>query len=180
MQHLWCERSLSPLLAVRAWKQKIFNLTTLFIIMTTYSAITDDEVVKLMIFCFDNFVIIGGPVSFCNEDLQCHLSMTIKKSCQIVNLSFKWDWGHPLSIERSYQYRNSHCACKKINAIGFCTLIVVPHWGRVTHICISKLTITGSDNGLSSIRQQAIIKTNASLLLIGTLGTNFSEIPIEI
>ena len=31
------------------------------------------------------------------------------------------------------------------------------HWGRVTHICISKLTIIGSDNGLSPGRRQAII-----------------------
>ena len=27
--------------------------------------------------------------------------------------------------------------------------IFIIHWGRVTHICISKLTIIGSDNGLS-------------------------------
>ena len=54
------------------------------------------------------------------------------------------------------------------------------HWGRVTHICISKQTIIGSDNGLSPVRRQAIIWTNAGLLLIGTLGTNFSEIVIKI
>ena len=54
------------------------------------------------------------------------------------------------------------------------------HWGRVTHICVSKLTIIGSDNGLSPDRRQAIIWTNAGLLLIGPLGTNFSEILIEI
>ena len=50
------------------------------------------------------------------------------------------------------------------------------HWGRVTHICVSKLTIIGSDNGLSPGRRQAIIWTNAGILLIRTLGTNFSEI----
>ena len=33
------------------------------------------------------------------------------------------------------------------------------HWGRVTHICVSKLTINGSDNGLSPGRCQAIIWT---------------------
>ena len=33
----------------------------------------------------------------------------------------------------------------------------------------------GSDNDLWSIQRQAIIKTNAGLLLIGNLGTNFSE-----
>ena len=30
------------------------------------------------------------------------------------------------------------------------------HWGRVAHICVSKLTIIGSDNGLSPGRRQAI------------------------
>ena len=54
------------------------------------------------------------------------------------------------------------------------------HWGRVTHICIVKLTIIGSDNGLSPGRRQAIIWTNAGILLIRPLGTNFSEILIGI
>ena len=54
------------------------------------------------------------------------------------------------------------------------------HWGRVTHICVSKLTIIGSDNGLSPGRRQAIIWTNDGILLIGPLGTNFSDILIEI
>ena len=31
------------------------------------------------------------------------------------------------------------------------------HWDRVTHICVSKLTIIASDNGLSPGRRQAII-----------------------
>ena len=54
------------------------------------------------------------------------------------------------------------------------------HWSRVTHICVSRLAIIGSDNGLSPGRRQAIIWTNAGILLIGPLGTNFSEIYIEI
>ena len=54
------------------------------------------------------------------------------------------------------------------------------HWGRVTHICVNKLTVFGSDNGSSPGRHQAIIWTNAGILLIGTLGTHFSEILIEI
>ena len=53
------------------------------------------------------------------------------------------------------------------------------HWGRVTHICVGKLTIIGSDNGLSPDRRQAIIWTNDGLLLIVHLETNFSEILIE-
>ena len=54
------------------------------------------------------------------------------------------------------------------------------HWGRVMHICVGKLTTIGSENGLSPGRRQAIIWTNAGILLIWTLGTNFSEISSEI
>ena len=54
------------------------------------------------------------------------------------------------------------------------------HWGRVTHICVSRLTNIGSDNGLPPDQRQAIIGTNAGILLIGPFGTNFSEILIEI
>ena len=54
------------------------------------------------------------------------------------------------------------------------------HWGRVTHIYVGKLTIIGSDNGLSPDRRQAIIWTNAGILLIRTLGINFSETLSEI
>ena len=54
------------------------------------------------------------------------------------------------------------------------------HWGRVTHICVSNLTTIGWGNGLSPERRRAIIWTNAGILLIGPLGTNISEIIIEI
>ena len=54
------------------------------------------------------------------------------------------------------------------------------HWGRVTHICVGILNIIGSDNGLSPERCQAIIWTNAGILLIEPLGTNFGEILIQI
>ena len=50
----------------------------------------------------------------------------------------------------------------------------------MTHICVGKLTIIGSYNGLSPGWCQAIFSTNAGILLIGHLGTNFSEILIEI
>ena len=50
----------------------------------------------------------------------------------------------------------------------------------MTHICISKLTIIASDNGLSPGWHQAIIWTNDGILLIRSLGTNFSEILSEI
>ena len=61
-------------------------------------------------------------------------------------------------------------------------------WGRVIDICIGDLTIyasmnrvsIGSANGLSPGRRRAIIWTNDGMLLIGPLGTNFSEILIEV
>ena len=54
------------------------------------------------------------------------------------------------------------------------------HWGWVMHICFSELTIIGSDKSLSPCQHQAIIWTNAGILLIGPLGTNFIEILMEI
>ena len=50
----------------------------------------------------------------------------------------------------------------------------------MTHICVIKLTAIGSDNGLSPERRQAIIWTNAGILLIGPWGTNFNDILIKI
>ena len=44
-------------------------------------------------------------------------------------------------------------------------LNMLTHWDRVAHICVSNLTIIGSDNGLSPGRCQAIIWTNAGILL---------------
>ena len=46
--------------------------------------------------------------------------------------------------------------------------IPLTDWGQVTYICVSKQTTIGSDNGLSPGRHQAIIWTNAGILLIGT------------
>ena len=57
---------------------------------------------------------------------------------------------------------------------------MLTHRGRVTHICVSDLTSISSDNSLSPGRRQAIIRTNAGILLIRPLETNLSEILIKI
>ena len=57
---------------------------------------------------------------------------------------------------------------------------LLTHWGQVTHICVGKLTSIASDNGLSPGRRQVIIWNIAGIMLIRPLGTNFSEILIEI
>ena len=54
------------------------------------------------------------------------------------------------------------------------------HWGRVMHRCVGNLTIVASDNDLTTGRCPAIISTNAGILMIRSLGTNFSEILMEI
>ena len=69
----------------------------------------------------------------------------------------------------------------KLWLMGIYTCIkLLTHLGRVMHICVSNLAIIGSNNGLSPGRCQAIIWTNARILLIVPLGTNFSELLIKI
>ena len=81
---------------------------------------------------------------------------------------------------------NEYATCGQIDIRGFgfwgnhYSVSLLTHWGRVMHICVSKLTIVGSDNGLSPGRRLAIIWTNDGILLIGLLGADFSEILIEI
>ena len=47
------------------------------------------------------------------------------------------------------------------------------------YICVTRLTVIGSENGLSSCRHQSIIWCNVGTFSIGPLGTNFSEILID-
>ena len=60
------------------------------------------------------------------------------------------------------------------------SLSSITHRGRVTHICVSKIIIIVSNNGLSPGRCQGIIWNNAGILLIAPLGINISEIVDEI
>ena len=55
---------------------------------------------------------------------------------------------------------------------------ILTHWGRVTLICVHNLTIIGSDNGWSAPSHYLNQCWNM-ILLIGPLGTNFSEILIK-
>ena len=105
-----------------------------------------------------------------------HPMMTYSGCCQVII---------PMIFDIDCTSHESSCLTRMWNwticqVISFVELCGLTHWGRVTHICVSKQTIIGSDNGLSPSRRQAIIWTNAGILLIGTLGTNFSEIFIEI
>ena len=74
------------------------------------------------------------------------------------------------------------CWISVMNNDVHCSIIfsVINSLRPSAHICVSKLSIIGSDNGLSPGRRQAIIWTNDGLLLIESLGTNFNEILIGI
>ena len=80
-----------------------------------------------------------------------------------------------------FSFKKMHLKMSSGKWRPFCLgLNVLTHWAWVMHICVNKLTSIGSDNGLSPGGWQAIIWTNAGILLIGHLGTNFSEILIKI
>ena len=99
---------------------------------------------------------------------------------------------HLKLCEKIFTIVSVMCACIMIPFVVWCSVmnffmsrlwlvvwrhqvITLSHWGRVTHTCVSKLTNIGLDSGLSPGRRQAIIWNNAGILLIGPLGTNFSE-----
>ena len=78
---------------------------------------------------------------------------------------------------------NSHLVDYRRNANEICKYgiaFMLTYRGRAKHICVSNLTIIASDNGWSPGRRQAIIWTSAGILLIGPLGTSFSETLVEI
>ena len=105
----------------------------------------------------------------------------ISKIIQMFSLDIKTPDTKPVAIWRynTYQKYEVHASTQYdyINkpVVGWLT-----HWGRVTHICVGTNTNIGSDNGWSPGRRQAIIWTNAGILLIGPLETNFSGILSEI
>ena len=57
---------------------------------------------------------------------------------------------------------------------------LLTHWGRETHICIRKLNIIVSDNGILPGLYQTIIWTNAGISLIWPLGINFNKMLTKI
>ena len=99
------------------------------------------------------------------------LSTSSVKGFKNINDEFVIWYGNAFRITGSFPTTSLH----KGSVIRRLT-----HWGWATHICVGKLTTIGSDNGLAPGRRQAIIWTNAGILLIGPLGTNFSEILIGI
>ena len=93
----------------------------------------------------------------------------------------------PLTLIRSVWCLEGQMVVVAIRAPGLTPLPIAgwlalgyEAWDQAMHICVSKLPIIDSDNGLSPGRRQAIIRTNDGILLTRPLGTNFSEILSEI
>ena len=110
---------------------------------------------------------------FHEEDLQIFL--TLRMYLRNPSMKFVKLWAKYANVLWLLEYAGAYAG-----AFSWYFMVSLTHWGQVTHICVSKLTIIGSDNGLSPGRRQAIIWTNAGILLIRPLGTNFSEILIRI
>ena len=79
-----------------------------------------------------------------------------------------------LSEIHTFSFKKMHFKVPSVMCRLFCSSFNdLTHW-------VSNLTIIGSDNGLSPGRHQAIIWTNAGILIIQTLRTNLTEILSEI
>ena len=129
--------------------------------------------------------------------MSVNLIIVAGEDCDYQKLNFDWvvpDGYSNIIQRRLSKYQEIVCLESALDIIasnttfteallrnrGLVYICHLTHWGRVTHICVSKLTIFGSDNGLSPGRRQAIIRTNAGILLFGPLGTNLSGILSEI
>ena len=94
------------------------------------------------------------------------------------------DWYHERYLVKT-QTVNSNLKWNRLADVTlFFEVQLLKLWGYIIEagwrIYVSKLNIIGSDNGLSPDRRQAIIWTNAGILLIWPLGTHFSDMLIEI
>ena len=113
---------------------------------------------------------------------KCHL----KNGSHFALASMSWCFMHlhcmiALSSDRSAAYYSCiQDVIKMVVTLISISVNQLPHWSWVTHKCINNQTIIGSDNSLSPDWRQAIIWTSAGILLIGPLGTKFSEILIAI
>ena len=104
------------------------------------------------------------------------LEWVYKQSVMIVyRIYFLWHFLGPWIMNKLFTPTVSHSdPAQFIMGLSYCLINSLKP--SDAYKCVGKLTIIGSDNGLSPGRRQAIIWTNASVLFIGPLGANFSEI----
>ena len=124
---------------------------------------------RMLIVNYENYWWSQGAVKYAIEhEIQCiwspicyiHLSLQSTSRCNHFTVI--------IGCMAHYNYAIIH-PCSNLR------LAMSTHLGRAAHICFNELTIIGSDNGLSPSRRRAIIWINDGMLLIGPLGTKFSE-----
>ena len=139
-----------------------------------------------------NFIIIGDTTGCRYDNLRCH---QWRKSWHYDDSQFSIDNLPSLiscrlpairgSMKCKYEFQSSSFFQRRVDIVSdrlfpkrnnnrIPIYIMFTHWGHVTHICVRKAAIFGSDNGFTPPRRQVIIWTNARILLIGPLGTNFT------
>ena len=120
-----------------------------------------------------------SPGALCNIGFrpETHLQHKSRKISFVHNINFKCSVSLPCSVQN---IKTIGQLINKLRVNKASVDLSLTQWGRVTHICVSEPISIGSDNGLSPTRRQATIWINAGILLIGPLGTNFSEIVLEI
>ena len=105
-----------------------------------------------------------------------------------------WSSGKPVAVLQNYNEQTSQKAWFRPNSdfvishdvliygiLHLSTKFQADIWNLIEAEYASvNWTIIGLDNGLSPVRHQSIILTNAGILINGPLGTNFSEILITI
>ena len=80
---------------------------------------------------------------------------------------------HVMAIVRfaPYVYQIAHVHYRNCLMVNFVLQWMWTHWGRVTHICVNKVTIIDSDNDLTPGRRPVIIWTNTAMLTLGPQGS---------
>ena len=76
---------------------------------------------------------------------------------------FRYHWFQFTALEYDL-HGGLHISVALILQITVDNYFLLIHWGRVTCICVSKLTIIGSDNALTHGRRQTVFWTNAGML----------------
>ena len=115
----------------------------------------------------------GGPHKRCMGHIKCQrVASNIKATFLYLLITWHLGYTHVLNLPVT-AHLPLHEKCSY-------NLPILTHWGRATHTYVGKLTIIGSDNGVSPGRRQAIIWTIDGILLILPLQTNFNEILIGI
>ena len=102
---------------------------------------------------------------------------------QVWKIMGNSNWSNMKGKVTKYIFHGKHLRSKQLlmfliirylcisSAIYMCnwTVFLLTHWGQVMHICVSKLTIIGSDNGLSPGRRQAIYLNQCGNIVNWTL-----------